>query len=110
MAVIEAFLSAAAVAELEAAGSRPGGMLANRIATFAAADPPPGLHLLYAAHWCAACEVFEHEGVPALIVYAVRKRGELLELLVGADVAAATRALAVRAALRQSPRPVAPRV
>ena len=89
MAVIEAFLSAAAVAELEAAGSRPGGMLANRIATFAAADPPPGLHL---------------------IVYAVRKRGELLELLVGADVAAATRALAVRAALRQSPRPVAPRV
>ena len=54
--------------------------------------------------------MFEHEGAPALIVYAVRKRGELLELLVGADVAAATRALAVRAALRQSPRPAAPKV
>ncbi len=110
MAGIEAFLSSAAAAGLEAAGSRPGGMLANTVAAFAARGPAPGLYLLGAAGCWAACEVVGRQGGPVLVVYAVGERAELVERLVGVEIATATRGLAVRAALRRSPRPAAPRV
>ena len=60
-------------------------MLANRIATFAAGDPAPGLHLLDAAPLVCRVRGVRARGRAGAVVYAVRKRGELLELLVGAD-------------------------